>query len=112
MCFRPPEVNVHNICPECGFDNVFGEEECEKCGAELDGGHVEHAVSVGDEETIPVTGISGAPGAPKAPGAPGAPRIPGAPGAPVVPKAPTAPSVATTQSASDKPTPKVLRRFD
>lgn len=36
MCFRPPQVNKPQKCPECNAYNQPNAKICKKCGAELD----------------------------------------------------------------------------
>lgn len=92
MCFRPPTVETHKVCPKCGHENV-GEgignlSNCEECGAELELSEMEKL-----QMQIGGMGAPSAPGVPGAPAVPGAPKVPGAPSVPGAPKVPSASAV-------------------
>ncbi len=72
MCFRPGELDIPKICPECKTMNDKDATVCKECGAVLP-----------DELNTPMM-----PDMPAPPGAPGAPAVPGAPSAPAPPAPP------------------------
>jgi len=83
MCFRPPDVSIDKVCPQCGKHNNVIASVCADCGAALP-----------DTDSA----IANATEIPEAPVAPGAkpvipkfnaiPKIPSAPIAPQAPKTP------------------------
>ncbi|MCL1846529.1 MAG: hypothetical protein FWF91_01010 [Coriobacteriia bacterium] len=93
MCFRPVEVSLPQICPECGkkisvLDGIK-QTVCPFCKAPLPQDDEQPGQPDGG---APIPPSAGAPVPPGAAGVkmPGAPMPPKAPGAPAPPKAPGA----------------------